>query len=433
MCSILKNKKKGCNRMNKKRLICLLLSLVMVFSVMPLQVFAVIDAQNGETGGGLSTGNTPVSGWWSDTDLMWGVRFSLYFAENATIDTIESSEFTQLGKTKNIVMKKMGNDPVVAINRSVFERMGKNSSLYNGMSNVSEQDPYNYNSIYFSKSAVPAMSSFPTDLLSSNKTSSKTVFNKFFAGVDTSVDLVEYNNSDDTNKEPLDFKNAVEIANFLLGEQGTIPYDKENNIDGFRDGYYYDEQGEKHTGVFKLYYEPFTNFVINRDVYWMTLKDCIAFQNQYKDTIKVVYENGAKGDFFSFFYSIMARLANSVYLSGPEPTLLDCPGNVDKFEFTQDMLKSSRNVREYFKEGAVAYSSMGVGVVTGGIYEPVDLYPKYPSIIKLYSIADGVDENGNLKLKPFMVDGKQYKEVITGEQIQDCYYTNELKALAVNY
>lgn len=436
--------------MNKRKIVSLLLALVMVFSVFPIQTLYAWTLHAPGEGGSVSDDklSDTVGGWSFEPKRYNGMRFSLYFIEDVnsiwkTFDDYQKSEANkyedgkegfnqdyiiantiQIGSTLDTVYYNDNNVylPTHSSFYTVYDRMTMNQ-----MPGILEDFVYfsDYSSRTKSlKKDFNFTKSFP-DIFEKNAEKSK--WTDFFVGTDQQYFKEKGTTSVITQEDwdNTDVSNVMAVIDVILESSNGI---YKISKDDFKQGVLHQVQADGTTvdkhGVYKFYYEPIVSFQYSPTKrYAVTTRDLIALNSLWKDKTFKGKSNGKEVS-WSFSTAITTGskdLGNAVYLNAPEPLL------------GMDGSSSGISSNNGLKLDTTYANAAGVGVVTGCPHGTFDNSSKYPSIVKLYSIADGVDENGNLKLKPFMVDGKQYKEVITGEQIQDCYYTNELKALAVNY
>lgn len=343
-----------------KKMVSIFLVIVMVLGMLPFAAFAD-SGNNGETGHeNQGNGGGGSVGWSTPGEKYWGVRFSLYFSE----DKSGEGAFEPVGKPIDTNLSSFGYTPTRASMLSVYDRMNGN------MNSLKFKEISNYTSQCLTRSSSTALSKFPN--LMSDSISSKSL-NKFFMGIE---ELPKDLTTLDTSK--MDFTNTNEIVNLLIKGAPGIEVN-------FKDGIY--KKGtETRYGIFKLYYEPILYFKVDSITYAMTLRDSIAFYNCKPDL-----KSKEGWDFISFYYRYLKYLANAAYLVKDEPSI-DMTGNTSGTLMTSS--NGSKDVRASMKDGGLMYESMGVGVVTGGIYGPPS-----PDVLKTYVIVESVDADGKIHYK----------------------------------
>lgn len=361
--------------MKFKRLISFLLVLVMMLSLTPLSFGAdETGGNNSDVGGGGSSGT--LDGTWSGSFQfsqydVHGFRFSLFFAEGATAESLEkgTAVFEPVGKTIDVLMHGQSN-VAYSTNMSVFNYM--QSPDVNNILNFGFQGAN-----LVSKDAIPELNKTPmSDImdfsfngqLSFAKSYTKEDMNMYFMGV------ANYDKNNPAGDDKLDFTNTTAIANYIISTDSTVSPLGEND---FRDGLLI-RNGKPVKGIFKLFYEPFVSYQMNGTVRAFTYRDTISYFLVYGDSL---YDQQAR---------TVAVWASRIFLAEDEK-YINMLGNSSGFQFSPT--KSSLVDNAY--KNTPGYDSMGVGVVTGGIKNSKDP----PSLVKTYVYIDSVDGSGKISYK----------------------------------
>ena len=235
----------------------MLLAIIMLFSLVPFNVFAE-GGNNGEVGGdgggkGINSHYTGSIKYLST--FGYGYRFSLYFLSGGTEQDLQngSKEFVQIGDTVDVLMSNSA-----SITKSTIK------SVYDYMHDETDMKKFGITDFVFAnKSEISCMSKQPiSDLLDTyvsngvikySKNYGVTALNKFFMGVE------KYDKTNPAGDSILNFENTTQIANYIISTQSDY---QQLNVNDFRDGtIMYRDKQEK--GVFKLFYEPFFGYDIN--------------------------------------------------------------------------------------------------------------------------------------------------------------------------
>ena len=374
-----------------KQIISLLLVIVMVIGLLPYSAFAD-TGNNGETGyEDQGNGGSGTATWSIPGRDYWGVRFSLYFSEDKT----GKDGFEPVGKTIDTCMTSFGYTPNRASMWNVYDRMHikkDEKGLSTNKMNEFGFTVVDYSSICLTRSSSSALQKFPN--LMQDGLSSK-VLNKYFMGIE---ELPDDLTTLDTNK--MDFTNTDAIVDLIIKDASDVEVN-------FKDGIY-KTKDETRYGIFKLYYEPIFYFKVNSTTYAMTLRDAIAFYNCKPD---LTSEQGY--DFVVFYFRFLKYLANAAYLVQDEDSI-DMKGNSSGT--LMDSSDSSSDVKSSMKKGGLMYDSMGVGVVTGGIYGP-----PAPDVLKTYVVVDRVDADGTIHYKKAadsVIEKAEFRVDATGDLSQ---------------
>lgn len=371
------------------RIITCLLVLALTFTIVPITTFA---ANNGEIGNGNSSLNNNYNGnILYSYSYGYGFRFSLYFAEGATEDSIAngSAKFQQIGETIDVLMTD-STSITQSTKESVYDYMKTvkydDGTVVTDLDNILNFTPQTAS--FVNREAIkdsdgnPVLNKTPmVDLLSTSssngykyvKNYAKTDLNKYFMGVES------YDKSNPAGDDLLDFTNSTAIANYILSLDSTYASLGEND---FRDGTL-TRNGEKVKGIFKLFYEPFFGYDFGGTKWAYTYRDTISYYLVYGDAL------------YTEQNATIVLLANRVYLAEDEP-YINMKGNTAGFQFSGTSWNARYNeVTTNALKGNAGYDSLGVGVVTGGIYNSKET----PEIIKTYVYLDSVDENGKISYK----------------------------------
>ena len=361
------------------------------------------EGNNGETG---DTGMQTATGDYllqNLADKFFGIRFSLYFAEGLTsaAEVTESSEFRHVGSfdariinNTNVAQPQYKSDSGM----NVYKRMKTAQGMLYDWQYPVKKFGENYNASVILPSELPILNSIPKLYKDGHVKTGE--LDKFFMGTDS----FNWNNITDAEMAKLDYKNTIVIANYILDTMkgmGSIPYNKANNVDGYRDGYYVDDMGVKRYGVLKLHYEPIYNYKIDGIFFAMTFRDMLAYIQHHPE--KKIVSNGR------LLVSAVSDQGKCVYLVRPEPHLYDSNGTMGTAGLKDSLNVSNDNVKYYCAPGGKFWLDGGVGVVTGGIdrsYTPPDIIRHYVAITKVENGVPTYEKAADSTIQPadFYID-----------------------------
>ena len=370
----------------------LFLVFVMLFTMLPLSVFAV--GGGGEGGEGqIATGFTDGS-WWSPGPFnSWEqMRFSLYFAEGSwnSLDEIieaetkdpDSVKYIRLGKIVDVLItgNLNSNSNYWVSDKSVMDRMANN---YKNMGRNYDDGMYikpNIKDTMLLKSEVGDWATTFPILFDMDGTAQKNRWNQFFMGVDKVA-------TDGSNWADVDLTQTMAIIEKILEGTG-ITITEEN----YKNGVYINSFGDIKYGVYKLYFEPMSMFVMGTyqgktNRYLMTMRDFLAY-NEANPDIRFKGSKEENGEivertweFWRAFHSASITLGNSVYLITDEPLI---------------NMKAISGVKDSGRQpGTNMYDGGGLGVIIG--------FPRAgretPQLVKTYVEIDSVDADGTIHYK----------------------------------
>lgn len=382
----------------KKRILSLLLSVVMLFSSLPLQAFAAEDKDpkgKDNTNSGSAYGNQGSGSFnaISGHESVEGMRFSLYFipgdwtsyeaflnaekdlredgtpmqnshAEQGKAYMIDDSVRIEVGKLE-VVGRVSDNNILNAItkwsDKTIFDRMALEDMSEFGNTYLDD-----FQTSYIRMSDIPFKDGKTEDILKENLTEKeKKRWVKFFAGenVEELKTQEDIDSADFYNLSAIVYK-MYERSDFSILNANYYPTNAKDFIEkfakDFKDGKFVDNFGEEEKGVYKFYFEPTAPFKADSTELWymFSLRDMIAFNKKMLEN-NPNYKWGQWSTLEDAFTSAATSLGNATYLSSDEP-LLKMYGRTTPFTRGDVSSKTSG-----FKEGKPFYNSAGVGVITG--------------------------------------------------------------------
>lgn len=357
----------------------------MMLSLTPLSVFGA-DPNNGQIGGGSSTVDSGYSGPIPfDIGDGYGIRFSLYFAKGADENDLANgtAKFKQIGRTIDVRTSPSSRITLSTL-LSVYDYMNGDHTTnirkfdLTSASLVPKGDilDVNGNAVMEKKPLTDlAQTSWYNGTASFAVNYSKTDLNVYFMGVES------YDKNNPGGDDSLDFTSTTAIANYIISLDSTYSQLGEND---FRDGILTYTNGTKEHGVFKLFYEPFFGYTFNGSTKAITYRDSISYY--------LIYGGGL----YDAQSATTKLLANRVYLADDE-IFINMKGNTSGFQFSvNDKYQAMVDNTQSNYPNTPGYDSMGVGVVTGGIYGPGK---NPPELVKTYVYIDSVDGSGKISYK----------------------------------
>ena len=190
----------------------MLLVFIMVFTMLPLQVFGYTDVNNQTGITDIVSNTSTVSGWATNGDNLWGLRFCLYFAEGIRSESEinSSTQFNSLGERIYVRMAVNQWDLDYISSYDIYDRTHNED----GKTKAKLVAPERAQMRLYEKSEMPVMQKFPSDFFSPNRSVTVETLNKFFAGLATKEDIST------VDPKFLNFENTVAIANKILEGSG---------------------------------------------------------------------------------------------------------------------------------------------------------------------------------------------------------------------
>lgn len=345
------------------KVMCFFLIIVMSLSLIPFTAFA--DTGNnsgGQTGDTTDTNASDLN--WSYVPQYWGLRFSLYWTPGNDFDKNIASVI-RVGNTVDVTKTGFSNyAPTKASMLSVFDRM-RNEDLKMSISDL-KKNGTNFTYKAYTSNDYSIISQLPNFINSSGDSAglSESTLNTFFTGSATN----------DVNK--MTFANTAKIIEIITKDYPNLKITGQD----FLNGEYTDEYNQTKSGVYKLYYEPYFSVRVNGVPTALTLRDMIAYDRENNKILANYYKGAMK-------------LANSVFLVKDEKAI-----NMTAYDgsaVTDKVFTSGSRLRTVAEKGKTFYNSMGIGVVTGGVYKPKN----EPEVIKTYVTVESVDSDGTVHYK----------------------------------
>ena len=369
---------------DKNRVISLLLILVMFLSIVPIEVFASGNNASLPSNPKTGSGETAWRYWTSDNEAL---RYSILWAPSEEDFVLGNEKIIQIGEVTDISRTGLKYRVERYTTQSIYDYMnpGRNKDGILKYSPTYDEDiPYDW--------VGPAQSSLiaqmpkvfrstPTEALKGQQE-----WREFFHG--------PYVDGEPT------YKNIEELAR-LAGASLT----KEDYMRG-----YYDINGSKVKGIYKIYAEPLINMVADNYGTVATFKDLIR-QNEdlpSEDDKSIL----------GWLTPTFVHTANSMVLIEPEASLGMIANNGKPLTYdTATKQRDREEIRRQIAPNGHAYLSMGVGVFSSPNDVPqvevpqVEVTPvpeDVSYVVETYVKIIGVNPDGSLK----------YQEIKPAEKVE---------------
>lgn len=357
----------------RKKLLAFLLIIVMIVSILPFGVYA---GNNDTLPSNPSAGKGSTE--WRYHENWEGIRISGYWAPSLDDFKNGTNLVRQIGETRDFTKTgpryKIDEYTTYSIYRYMNgDDVGKGKAY---KAEIDKINPY----YFVGKEDSKIVASMPAVWNGSKKD-----WDEWFEG------------PFDSNGKPT-YTNIPEIFRLL----GT-----DVSAEDFKKGYL-DMNGFKAKGVYKIFFEPIIFPTVDGKGMVLTLRDAIRWEEGFQaGDIKTKPIKNSSGNYYNpsltmNLLPIFEYLANSQFLIEKEPALSMTANTTNyRVDGSTGSVAKRDEIRREIKKGGKIYSSMGVGVITGGLDNNTS--NELQQVISFVKIL-GVNPDGSLILEQVEVD-----------------------------